>query len=160
MSNFCNKIYFIIFCLCIFFIITENKSLSNKYIECKVTKILDNDCFEYKGHMYLEQRVQINENKLAFVRCGSVINCNTFTCKYNISVGTNYICSLYTKNTYLLPSNKTLDMIYSICIYILIMIVILCTYICEFIVYIKNKQSLINDNCVELKINEDLQMTV
>ena len=81
--------------------------ISTTYISCKITKVLNRECYEIDGINYFKQFVEINGNNKAFINCGKVINCETSSCNFKYDYDLSYICSLEKDNLYLLPNDPS-----------------------------------------------------
>jgi len=93
----------VILCFLTIAVIKSAQYTHNNFIDCKITKILNRNCYDYNGAIWLEQYVQINENKLAFTICGKVLNCETSPCIVDIKLNNTYSCFLYKDTLYNLP---------------------------------------------------------
>jgi len=105
MVHNCVRLFaFVILCYTTFVVIKLVQYIHDDFIDCKVTKILNRNCYEYNGMIYLEQYAQINENKIAFASCGKVLNCDT-PCIIDVQLNNTYVCYSYMNHQYILPNS-------------------------------------------------------
>ncbi len=62
---------------------------------CKVIEFGHRNCFESKGHLFMDQYFAIDNNRTAFVSCGPVLDCQTSPCDRPIHVNNSYRCEPY-----------------------------------------------------------------
>ena len=131
----------VILCFLTIAVIKSAQYTHNNFIDCKITKILNRNCYDYNGAIWLEQYVQINENKLAFTICGKVLNCETSPCIVDIRLNNTYNCYLYRENLYNL-SNGDNGKLFFITLTVLVSALLTYTTI-HFILY--DRINIVND---------------
>ena len=98
---------------------------------CKISAILNRECYEKDGNYYFNQFVKINgfsDNDKAYIECGKVLNCDTSACNFKYYFGEDYYCSLSKSNLYLLDDTANIFIRYSF--YILCICIVILMWLC------------------------------